>query len=303
MSEANNTANQLVVDNLALVGYHVNEHARRVPGYITRAELASAASLALVMASRAFDPERGVPFGRYASQRIRGAILDELRSRDWVSRAARQQARALSKVREELTAGMGRVPTRGELAEAMGTTVTAVDIATADADVTMVAIEDNPDLFANTHADPSPGPEESLLANEELQYLHAAIDCLPERLQTVVNELFFNDCPVTELAERLGVTQSRISQMRSEAISLLRDGVTAALDPESAPTQPTKPGVADRRRHAYFASVAARASLTSRTSTLSALRASRQSEDETTRRPDLRLIQGGLAGQSTKIAA
>ena len=309
MSEANDLANQLVIDNLALIGYHVNEHASRIPSHITRADLASAASLSLVKASRSYNPELGVPFAKYASLRIRGAILDELRAHDPLSRQARQRARELSRVREQLTAGMGRVPTRDELADAMGTSVSAVEAAMADADGTTVSIDEEGTLgaFASQFIDANAGPEEVVLATEQLTYLHAAIDCLPERLQTVVRELFFNNRTLTELAEEFGVTHSRISQMRSEAIAMLRDGLAATLDPESAPAPPARTRGAEQRRNAYVASVAAQAAQASRASTLTALRQSRERAAAAAAiensRPHLRVLEGGGVDRVAEEAA
>ena len=105
----------------------------------------------------------------------------------------------------------------------------------------------------------SPGPEQNVLANEQLRYLAAGVESLPERLRYVIEQLFFADRPVVELAEELGVTQSRISQLRTEALTLLRDGMNASLDPELVPQAARPDGVAERRRRAYFASVAAKA--------------------------------------------
>src|SRR5690606_4815939 len=102
------------------------------------------------------------------------------------------------------------------------------------------------------------GPEENLLASERLQYLAAGVSALPDRLRHVVEQLFFHDRPVAELAEELGVTQSRISQLRTEALGLLRDGINASLDPDLVPEAERPNGVAERRRRAYFAQVAAR---------------------------------------------
>src|SRR5690606_10110599 len=103
--------------------YHVNAMLARVPSYVSRADLASAGSLALVRAGRAYDESTGVPFARYASLRIKGALIDELRGMDWVSRGARRRARQVTEVSDELTASLGHVPSRTELAEAMGVAV------------------------------------------------------------------------------------------------------------------------------------------------------------------------------------
>jgi len=88
--------------------------------------------------------------------------------------------------------------------------------------------------------------------------LRSAVTCLPDRLRTVVEGLFLEERSVAHLAEELGVTQSRISQMRTEALGLLRDGMNHGLDPDLL-SDPEQEGVAERRRQSYFAAVAARA--------------------------------------------
>jgi len=249
----------LVVAHLPLVGYHVNEVLMRVPSSVSRDDLASAGSLALVLASRAYDASTGVPFGRYASLRIRGALLDELRSMDWASRGARQRARELSATSDRLTSSLGRAPSREELAQAIGTDVAGVDAARHDSERRVLSIDASENPLADVISDGAPGPEELLLTHERLTYLKAAVQTLPERLRYVVEQLFFQDRPVIELAEELDVTQSRVSQLRSEALALLKDGMNASLDPQLVPAAERPDGVAERRRQAYFASVAARA--------------------------------------------
>lgn len=249
----------MVVEHLPLVGYHVNAVIGRVPSYVSREDLVSAGSLALVRAAQAYDASTGVPFERYAALRIRGALVDELRGMDWLSRGARRRARQLADVTDELTGHLGRTPTRAELAEALGVPEENVEAARGDAEVRLLSIEGFDSSVADVVVDNGPGPEQRLLADERLRYLSAGVASLPERLRYVVEQLFFHDRPVVELAEELGVTQSRISQLRSEALSLLRDGMNASLDPELVPAAARPDGVAERRRQAYFAQVAARA--------------------------------------------
>ena len=256
----------LVTANLPLVGYHVSELLGRVPSYVSRDDLASAGSLALVLAAQAYDADTGVPFARYAALRIRGALLDELRSMDWVSRGARQRARRVSTAADELTSKLGRTPTREELASSLGTGVAEVDAARGDAERRILSIEAFDSAIADTVSEPGMGPEESLLVNEKMQHLHAAVKALPERLRYVVEQLFFHDRPVVELAEELGVTQSRISQLRTEALALMKDGINASLEPTLVPAAERPDGVAERRRKAYFDLVAQQASFLARAS-------------------------------------
>jgi RNA polymerase sigma factor for flagellar operon FliA len=259
VTKSEHPTNALVVENMALVGYHVNAMLARVPSYVSRADLASAGAFALVRAARGYDETTGVPFARYASLRIKGALIDELRGMDWVSRGARRRARELTEVADQLTASLGRAPSRTELAEAMGSSVEEVDAARSDAEVRVLSMEGFDGSIADTVVAKGLGPEESLLVAEKLTYLRAGVDSLPERLRHVVEELFFHDRPVVELAAELGVTQSRISQLRTEALSLLKDGLNANLDPGLVPVAERPEGVAERRRRAYFAEVAARA--------------------------------------------
>lgn len=252
---------ELVAQHLPLVGYHVSEMLMRVPRTVNRDDLASAGSLALVLAARAYDATTGVPFARYAALRIRGALLDELRSMDWATRGARHRARELTTTTETLAASLGRTPTRDELAAALGTDVAGVDQARDDAARRVLSLDATVHPLAELVADRGPSPEEALLTSERLQYLRAGVSTLPDRLRHVVEELFVKDRPVAELAAELGVTQSRVSQLRTEALTLLRDGLNASLDPDLVPAADRPDGVAERRRRTYFAAVAARAAM------------------------------------------
>jgi len=258
----------MVTANLPLVGYHVSEMLARVPAYVSRDDLASAGSLALVQAAQAFDASTGVPFARYAALRIRGALLDELRSMDWVSRGARQRARRVTTTSDELTSRLGRTPSRQELASTLGTTVADIDAARGDADRRILSMEAFDCAIADTVSEPSIGPEEALLVNETVEHLHAAVAVLPARLRYVVEQLFFRDRAVVELADELGVSQSRVSQLRTEALALMKDGMNASLDPSLVPAPERPDGVAERRRKAYFELVAQEASFLGRASQL-----------------------------------
>ncbi|RHA44012.1 sigma-70 family RNA polymerase sigma factor [Cellulomonas rhizosphaerae] len=262
MNTAATSVDDLVVSNLALVGYAVSELLRRVPPSVARDDLASAGSLALVLAARSYDPSTGVPFARYASLRIRGALLDELRSMDWATRGSRTRVRELAATTEQLAAALGRPATRDEIATALGVDVRAVDQIRADADRRVLSIDASEGVIADMIVDGTSTPEEAVLATERVHWLRAAVDTLPDRLQVVVRAIFLEDRSVADLADELGVTQSRISQLRTEALGMLRDGLNTHFEPTLVPAADRPDGVAERRRQTYFASIASRAALT-----------------------------------------
>jgi RNA polymerase sigma factor FliA len=257
---------ELIRQHMPLVGHLVRDMLSRIPNHIHRDDLTSAGLHALVTASRNWDPERGIPFHRFATTRIRGAILDELRSLDWATRSVRSKARATDATRQSLTTTLGRTPTNEELAQALGTTTT--DLHQTDNDVqraTVLSLQG----FATASADdlvtePTPGPEDMLLRRERIGYLHHAIASLPERLQIVITEYFLHERPMADIAADLGVTESRISQLRAEALSLLKDGLNTHLDPELAPTPDNPESVTARRRASYYASIGGNTSLHTR---------------------------------------
>lgn len=251
----------LVTSHIPLVGHVVREAMSRVPAHVDRDDLTSAGLTALVQAGRGFDPTRGVPFARYAATRIRGAVLDELRGVDWASRSVRRRARELGETRARLAQGLGRTPTDAEVASALGVTPEEVSANAEDvARASVLSLEGGPDetSYAVTLASSAPSPEQVAEHRERLTYLAEAVAELPERLRTVVEGYFLAERPMAEIAAKLGVTESRVSQLRAEAMVLLRDALNSQLDPELVAPHARPEGVAARRREAYFAAVAAR---------------------------------------------
>jgi RNA polymerase sigma factor for flagellar operon FliA len=255
----------LITEHLPLVGHLVRELMHRLPTHVNRDDLISAGTVALVLSARSFDPTRGVPFARFAAIRIRGALTDELRTMDWASRAVRSRAREVESVRATLAARLGHTPARHEVAQAMGVSVEELDA--SDADVHRASVlslqsltpDDNAELLPTT----SDGPESLLLRREQLGMLTDAIAELPERLRTVVQEYFFAQRKMADIAGELGVTESRVSQLRSEALILLRAGLRTGADDEAAAPAPATRGQTAARA-AYCTAVATRSTLAER---------------------------------------
>ena len=254
----------LVRDNLALVGHIVRETMTRLPAHIGRDDLTSAGMTALVLSAQGYDESRGVPFARFAAIRIRGALVDELRSMDWASRSVRGRAREVEAARNQLAVTLGRSPRPHEVAETLGFSVS--ELGSIDADVHRASVLSlqgfAPETGAAMVADAQRGPEQLVLDREQLGYLHDAIAELPERLRHVVQAYFFEQRQMADIAAELGVTESRISQLRAEALKLLRHGLASAEPELAAPAEPT--GRAGARVASYAAAVAARGTLSTR---------------------------------------
>jgi RNA polymerase sigma factor FliA len=263
------TVDELVTANLALVGHVARETAARLPRHLDTDDLVGAGALALVQAAHAFDPTLGVPFARFASTRVRGAMIDQMRQRDWATRSVRSRARSLAAVTEELTRALQRTPTEAELAAASGMSETEVrGIAQGTDRATLLSLDplaaDDEGLGASL-TDSSPRPDEALLAAERIGYLRDAIAELPERTRRVVAGYYLENKQLTELADELGVTQSRASQLRSEGLELMKGALTALLsDDARAGADASTDGVKARRREAYVAAVANRSTVRDR---------------------------------------
>jgi RNA polymerase sigma factor for flagellar operon FliA len=256
----------LVRAHLPLVGHLVREMLGRLPAHVSREDLVSAGMAALAGAARSFDPTRGIPFGSFATTRIRGALLDELRGLDWASRSVRTRARKVETTQQQLTATLGRTPTQAELAEALG--VAPDELRTIGDDVQRAVVLSLQGFTAGTADDlvpeRTPGPEDLILHREKIGYLHHAVTALPERLRHVVTAYFFHERSMNDIAAELGVTESRISQLRSEALVLLRDGLNNHLDPQLAAEQERGSGCVARRREAYYNQIADQGNLSAR---------------------------------------
>lgn len=226
---------QLIEAHLPLVRHVVFQVAVHFPRHVDREELATAGSLGLVEAARRFDPDRGVPFDRFAARRIRGAILDAVRAADWAPRSVRNSARRLEGIEQRLATELGRAPSNDEIAQALGITrdelhrlrdrlfrsvVLALEYEVNDADEELTLVEMLRD-------DSSVEPSEELEHRELLSYMRDAVDLLPERHRVVIAGYFLGGRKSQDLADELGVTESRISQLRSEALIMLREGIQA----------------------------------------------------------------------------
>lgn len=255
----NRTEEELVREHLPIVHYAVSEISNRIPSHVSRSDLVSAGMMGLAQAARSFDPDRGIGFDRFASNRIRGALLDELRGLDWASRSVRLQARTMQTASETLQAKLGRAPTRAELAKELKVEEASVHKLVEDVHrATMINYESM--LVDESGEANLPGtevsPEDQIVARERRAYLTDAVGALPERLRSVVVGYFFEERSMQEIADELGVSESRISQLKAEALLLLKDGMNAQLEPDQVAPEARPDGRVARRKAAYYAAIA-----------------------------------------------
>ncbi|HEX9089297.1 MAG TPA: sigma-70 family RNA polymerase sigma factor [Arthrobacter sp.] len=243
---------RIVLANLPLVGYLVSDVAAKAK-HFDRDDLASAGTLALIACAESYEPDRGVPFSAYARHRILGAFTDEMRHNDWASRTTRRRITDTTVTQELLTGSLGRNPTVDEIAAALGVDKETAEASLADADRTVSVLDD---AAANILVVSSPSPEESVLVNEQIQFVRASVDSLPEKMRYVVTQVYLEERSVKDLAEELGSTHSAVSQVRSEGVRLLREAMEAHYGAETVPDAPDQRRISAPRRNAYLSKVA-----------------------------------------------
>ena len=223
--------NRLLALNLGLVHHVARQMIRTLSADADLEELISSGAMGLLNAVESFDPDRGVAFSTYAAQRIRGAILDDLRSRDPVSRAARQKLRAMATARESLSETLERPPADHELAEQLGISVEELWRwqAAAQEPVHVPLDEPLPDGDTETALRAELVPDEegedietTLDRDQELDLVRDEILRLPERERVVLSLYYFEELKLHEIGRVLGLTESRVSQIRSKALETLR---------------------------------------------------------------------------------
>ncbi len=218
-----------------------------LPQLVDEADLVGYGTFGLIDAVEKFDLALGVRFETYAVARIRGAIIDELRSLDWVPRSVRLKARELERAAARLAARLGRAPTEAELAAETGTSVASVRrVADQVARGGLVALDAPPAggggeercSLGDTVADRAEGPAERLGAEDDRRVLVEAVNRLDDRDKLVVCLVYYEGLTLARIAEALGVTESRVCQIHTKALARLQTLVRRA---EREPVAPRRP--------------------------------------------------------------
>ena len=224
-----------------LVKYVAGRMSSGLPAHVEEADLISYGLLGLIGAIDRFDPSLDIKFETYAIARIRGSIIDELRTLDWVPRSVRSRARNIERAIRELEAKLSRAPTDEEIAARLGITTDELDESLIDISRSSIAAldelwstageGDQVSLLDMLEDPESIRPEEALDEPEVREALADAISRLPEREKLVVTLYYYEELTLREIGEVLGVTESRVSQLHTKAVLRLRSRLQGAAAP------------------------------------------------------------------------
>lgn len=232
---------QLVMQYAPLVKYVAGRLAIMLPRVMDSDDVISSGVLGLIEAIDRFDPTTGVKFETYAISRIRGAILDELRSLDWIPRSARQRSQEIAKAFTRLEEEFGRPPTDEEVARSLGLDMHQYHQASISAAAVVVSLEmpmssgDDGDGSALVDTIESSQARDPLLHTEEgelLESLAGAIRSLSERERILLSLYYEQELTMKEISQILEVSESRVCQLHGRAVHRLRSQLASLMRPE-----------------------------------------------------------------------
>ena len=231
---------RLILNYAPLVKYVAGRISTSLPAHVDEGDLVSYGLLGLIGAIERYDPAREIKFETYAISRIKGSIIDELRSLDWVPRSVRSRAREIERAMLELENRLKRPPTDEEVAAEIGITVDEFqDALTAISRSSVAALDELwqistgggdtvslIDTIEDPHAD---DPSKAMSQTEVREALADAIQRLPEREKLVITLYYYEELTLREIGEVLSVTESRVSQLHTKAILRLKVRLQGSL--------------------------------------------------------------------------
>ena len=224
---------QIVLEHTPLIRYIVNRIAVRLPSHIDLDDLHNTGVIGLMDAIEKYDPDKNCKFKTYAEFRIKGAILDQLRSLDWVPRSVRQKSRRLERAYGEVEQRLGRSASEEEVADSLGLQIDKFhELLNQVRGISLVNLEEirgsGPDgdrngSFADIVEDVhSENPFASLKLQEMKEIIGDTIATLPEKERLVVSLYYYEDLNMKEIGSILGITESRVCQIHTKAVLRLR---------------------------------------------------------------------------------
>ena len=233
--ERDSEREKLIYQYAPLVKYITERIVMRVPQHITKDELMSAGIMGLIDAVDRYDATLGIKFSTYAEHRIKGAIIDELRKMDWLSRSDRKNIQKIENAISKLKIQLGRDPDEEEIASELDMNldeyflmlgrIQGVKLFSLDE-----LIGDGESTFISMQTSDEPSPFEQTMKNEIKKIISKAIRELKEQEQLVLSLYYYDDLTLKEIATILNLTESRISQIHSQAIIKLRTKLKNIID-------------------------------------------------------------------------
>ncbi|SEF47703.1 RNA polymerase, sigma 28 subunit, SigD/FliA/WhiG [Caloramator fervidus] len=224
---------EMIIKYIPYVKYIASRFIAGKPPGVEFDDLVSYGIIGLMDAIDKFDPSKGLKFETYATLRIRGAIIDELRKISWIPKSAFSKLSALNQAREELELKLNREPTDKELAEYLN--ISEDEVKNIESYVNYISVVSLEDIFfkeddelqvKNVIEDEnSPRPEEIVENEEKLQILKQAISMLPEKDKIILNLYYYEKLTLKEIGKILNISESRVSQLHSRAIIRLRENL------------------------------------------------------------------------------
>ena len=231
---------ELVMAHVGLVRSLASRLGRRLPSQVELSELVSVGVVGLIEAANRYQPSLGVPFDAFARRRIQGAMLDALRGLDWVPRSVRKLQREVDGIMTQLRHTLGREPHAVEIASALGIGVEEYEAKLDELRLAELAVmrpscrdRDEPGLL-DIAIDPEIGPYGQLERRELKSRLAAALQELPDRERHILALYYDEELTLAEIGQVIGVGESRVSQLRTQAIARLRSMMQEWLMPMGA---------------------------------------------------------------------
>ncbi len=228
---------RMIVQYAPLVKYVVGRMAVSMPGVLSSEDIISYGTIGLIQAVDRYDPTVGVKFETYAIRRIKGAIIDAIRSLQQLSRDASRRARDLDHAYDDLTQQFGRLPTNREVANHLGMNAEEFGQALLDSSMSVVSLNnpmgggdgERPSLLEQIADEDTPGVDAQVERQHLYKALVQAIQNLSERDRLVVNLYYYEELTLKEISEVLGVSTSRVSQLHAAAVFKLRAALRANI--------------------------------------------------------------------------
>lgn len=221
---------QLILDSYGLVQRLAKKQARTLPLHVSEDDIVSFGVLGLIRAIENYDPESNVYFESYAAASIRSLILDELRSLDWAPRSLRKTQREIERSRDKLSKSLERNPTDAEIAQDIGKTTEEVASTMRRAEASHHKSLDEGDAERDTYASTKdePNPDTNTTSPRIVDIIRE----LPLEEQLVLVLRYYHGMKLAEVGERMGISESKASQIHTRAVMALRAALKRLIEPE-----------------------------------------------------------------------